>query len=59
MSTSTNQSPQLPQTDVKRSPYRILNLYAGIGGNRKLWNDDNFEITAIEYDKATADVYKK
>jgi DNA (cytosine-5)-methyltransferase 1 len=26
---------------------RILNLYAGIGGNRKLWGDDH-EITAVE-----------
>ena len=40
------------------SPYRILNLYAGIGGNRKLWNDSNFKITAVEYDQPTADVYK-
>lgn len=37
---------------------KILNLYAGIGGNRKLWGDDH-EITAVEYDAATADVYKK
>lgn len=36
---------------------RILNLYAGIGGNRKLWGDEH-EITAVEYDQATADVYK-
>jgi DNA (cytosine-5)-methyltransferase 1 len=36
---------------------KILNLYAGIGGNRKLWSDEH-EITAIEYDQATADVYK-
>lgn len=28
---------------------KILNLYAGIGGNRKLWGDDH-EITAIEND---------
>ena len=37
---------------------KILNLYAGIGGNRKLWGDEH-EITAVEYDQATADVYKK
>ena len=37
---------------------KILNLYAGIGGNRKLWGNEH-EITAIEYDQATADVYKK
>jgi DNA (cytosine-5)-methyltransferase 1 len=26
---------------------KILNLYAGIGGNRKLWGDE-YEVTAIE-----------
>jgi DNA (cytosine-5)-methyltransferase 1 len=36
---------------------KILNLYSGIGGNRKLWGDD-YEITAVEHDKATAEVYK-
>jgi len=37
--------------------YKILNLYAGIGGNRKLWSDE-YEITAVEYDEATANEYK-
>ena len=36
---------------------KILNLYAGIGGNRKLWGNEH-EITAIENDQATADVYQ-
>jgi len=36
---------------------RILNLYAGIGGNRKLWGDEH-EITAVEYDKEIAKVYQ-
>ena len=36
---------------------KILNLYAGIGGNRKLWGNDH-EITAVEYNEATAEVYK-
>ena len=36
---------------------RILNLYAGIGGNRKLWG--GHEVTAVEYDQATADVYSE
>ncbi len=27
--------------------FKMLNLYAGIGGNRKLWGD-NDDITAIE-----------
>lgn len=36
---------------------KILNLYAGIGGNRKLWGDEH-EITAVEYDKAIAKAYQ-
>jgi len=36
---------------------KILNLYAGIGGNRKLWGDEH-EITSIEYRQDIADVYK-
>jgi DNA (cytosine-5)-methyltransferase 1 len=36
---------------------KILNLYAGIGGNRKLWGD-TYEITAIELDKTRANIYK-
>jgi DNA (cytosine-5)-methyltransferase 1 len=37
---------------------KILNLYAGIGGNRKLWGDDH-EITAVEYDESIAGIYKE
>lgn len=36
---------------------KILNLYAGIGGNRKLWGEEH-QITAVEYDKKIAEVYK-
>ena len=36
---------------------KILNLYAGIGGNRKLWGDDH-DITAVEYNKDIATVYQ-
>lgn len=35
----------------------ILNLYAGIGGNRHLWNGD-IKITAIEYDSEIAKIYQ-
>jgi DNA (cytosine-5)-methyltransferase 1 len=35
---------------------KILNLYAGIGGNRRLWGDDH-EITAVEYDPQIAAIY--
>src|SRR6185369_1328257 len=36
---------------------RALNLYAGIGGNRKLW-PENVEVTAFKYRKNIANVYK-
>ena len=36
---------------------KILNLYAGIGGNRKNWK--NADVTAIEYNQEIADVYKQ
>ena len=36
---------------------KILNLYAGIGGNRKLWGDEH-EITAVEYDENIAQMYQ-
>ena len=35
---------------------RILNLYAGIGGNRKDWGDEH-EITAVEYNPEIAAIY--
>jgi|TARA_R100001530_G_scaffold10633_2_gene10485 DNA (cytosine-5)-methyltransferase 1 len=35
---------------------KILNLYAGIGGNRKLW--EGHEVTAVENDVAIAKIYK-
>lgn len=37
---------------------KILNLYAGIGGNRKLWGDEH-EITAVEINPEVAAVYKR
>jgi DNA (cytosine-5)-methyltransferase 1 len=35
---------------------KVLNLYAGLGGNRKLWK--GCEVTAIEYDPKIAAVYQ-
>lgn len=35
---------------------KVLNLYAGIGGNRKLW--ENVDVTAVEYKQEIADIYK-
>jgi len=36
---------------------KILNLYAGIGGNRKLWGNEH-EITAVENDPKIAKIYQ-
>lgn len=36
---------------------KILNLYAGIGGNRKLWGND-YDITAIELNPSIAKIYR-
>lgn len=35
---------------------KVLNLYAGLGGNRKLWGKDH-DITAVENDEKIAKVY--
>lgn len=36
---------------------KVLNLYSGIGGNRKLWKD--VEVTAVEYNEEIAAIYKE
>ena len=36
---------------------KVLNLYAGLGGNRKLWKD--VSVTALETNKEVAKVYKE
>lgn len=38
-------------------PIRVLNLYAGLGGNRKKWR--NVKVTAVEIDSKIADVYRE
>jgi len=38
-------------------PLRVLNLYAGLGGNRKKW--DNVEVVAVENEPKIADVYRR
>jgi len=35
---------------------KVLNLYAGIGGNRKLW--EGVEVTAVESNPKIAEIYK-
>jgi DNA (cytosine-5)-methyltransferase 1 len=36
---------------------KILNLYSGIGGNRKLWGDEH-DITSVEYNEKIANKYR-
>jgi len=35
---------------------KALNLYSGIGGNRKLW--EGLQVTAVELDANIAKIYK-
>ena len=37
---------------------KVLNLYAGIGGNRKLWPNDKVEVTAVENVPEIAKIYQ-
>jgi len=41
--------------------YKILNLYACLGGNRAKWNEvcDNIEVTAVELDTELARLYQE
>lgn len=46
----------IESTDERNSGLKVLNLYAGIGGNRKLW--ENVDVTAIEINPEVADIYQ-
>ena len=37
---------------------KILNLFAGVGGNRALWGEEH-DITSVEYDEEIAEIYGK
>ena len=43
--------------DKVTSKTTVLNLYAGIGGNRKLW--ENVKVTAVEIDPEIVAIYRK
>jgi DNA (cytosine-5)-methyltransferase 1 len=46
-----------PLEDKDLADVDILNLYAGIGGNRKLWGDEP-DVTAVEYNDTIAEAYQ-
>lgn len=54
-----NQSkkPRNPVYQSEETCYNVLNLYAGIGGNRALW-PDNITVTAVELEPEIAKAYK-
>ena len=37
---------------------KVLNLHCGIGGNRKLWDSNKYEVTGVEYNEEIAKVYQ-
>jgi DNA (cytosine-5)-methyltransferase 1 len=37
---------------------KVLNLYCGIGGNRKLWDNNKVDVTAVEINEEIAKIYK-
>ncbi len=37
---------------------KVLNLYAGIGGNRELWPSDKIKVTAVEINEKIAKIYQ-
>ena len=44
----------------QQGKYKILNLYACLGGNRYKWNEiPNIEVTAVELDPELARLYKE
>jgi DNA (cytosine-5)-methyltransferase 1 len=57
MNNDINENPALSKTSVIISPFRVLNLYACLGGNRLLWED--CEVTAIELDPELARMYQE
>lgn len=53
----TSVCPNSGNTLVVSSPFRVLNLYACLGGNRYKWTD--CEVTAVELDSELAKLYKE
>jgi DNA (cytosine-5)-methyltransferase 1 len=37
---------------------KVLNLYAGLGGNRQKW-PEHYQVTAVEYTQEIADIYQQ
>jgi len=48
----------VPRVLSYRDAMKILNLYAGIGGNRKLWPSEH-DVTAVEINPKIAEIYRQ
>ena len=46
-----------PLSDKALEDVKILNLYAGVGGNRRLWGD-KLQVTSVEYNPEIAEAYE-
>lgn len=57
MKNEINENEPLLVASVTGSPFRVLNLYACLGGNRYKWTD--CEVTAVELDPELARMYKE
>jgi DNA (cytosine-5)-methyltransferase 1 len=55
--TNGSTSALLLQSNCCVQPFRVLNLYACLGGNRLLW--DNCHVTAVELDEELARLYQE
>jgi DNA (cytosine-5)-methyltransferase 1 len=45
---------------MKNKPFKVLNLYACLGGNRYKWDEvTNVEVTAVELDEEAARLYQE
>ena len=53
----TQELDETPIEDKALEDVKILDLYAGIGGNRKLWGDKP-DVTAVEYNEKIAEAYQ-
>jgi DNA (cytosine-5)-methyltransferase 1 len=54
---TTNELTETPLSEKALEDWNILNLYAGIGGNRQLWGDEP-NVTAVEYNETIAEAYQ-
>lgn len=60
-----NENPALRKTAVIGSSFKVLNLYACLGGNRLLWDEVaeeagiKIEVTAVELDEELAKLYQE